>query len=253
MPGELVQGLRSLDEGFVPPVFDPSVLDDRLLVTGRDAIIGLRLLLREEGIFAGLSSGAAISVALTVARQMTRGTVVVLLADGGWKYLSADLWTRDLDGSAMSSKAPCCGERTAAPWPDAAGPCGAGDARPCRAELPHEACGLVSGTLETGLAVAYHPARNSEHSPLRYNVHPDDLLRITLEIEAAGPDLVGIFHSHTHTPPAPSATDLRAAMYSDPFYILATLADPDATPEDRCAPGGSATAGAPRGVPLDRG
>jgi len=97
MPGELVQGLRSLDEGFVPPVFDPSVLDDRLLATGRDAIIGLRLLLREEGIFGGLSSGAAISVALTVARQMTRGTVVVLLADGGWKYLSTDLWTRDLD------------------------------------------------------------------------------------------------------------------------------------------------------------
>jgi len=100
------------------------------------------------------------------------------------------------------------------------------------AELPNEACGLVSGTLETGLAVAYHPARNSEHSPLRYNVHPDDLLRITLEIDAAGLDLVGIFHSHTHTPAVPSATDLRAAMYSEPFYILATLADPDAAPED---------------------
>jgi [CysO sulfur-carrier protein]-S-L-cysteine hydrolase len=100
------------------------------------------------------------------------------------------------------------------------------------AELPNEACGLVSGTLETGLAVAYHPARNSEHSPLRYNVHPDDLLRITLEIEAAGRDLVGIFHSHTRTPAVPSATDLRAAMYSEPLYILATLADPDAAPED---------------------
>jgi [CysO sulfur-carrier protein]-thiocarboxylate-dependent cysteine synthase len=97
MPGELVQGLRSLDEGFVPPVFDPAVLDDRLLVTGRDSVIGLRQLLREEGILGGLSSGAAISVALSVARQMTSGTVVVLLADGGWKYLSADLWTRDLD------------------------------------------------------------------------------------------------------------------------------------------------------------
>ena len=97
MPGELVQGLRSLDEGFVPPVFDPSVLDDRLLVTSRESVIGLRLLLREEGIFGGLSSGAAISVALKVAREMERGTVVVLLADGGWKYLSADLWTRDLD------------------------------------------------------------------------------------------------------------------------------------------------------------
>ena len=100
-----------------------------------------------------------------------------------------------------------------------------------RVELPNEACGLVSGSLEAGLAVAYHPARNNEHSPLRYNVDPDDLLRITLEIEAVGRDLVGIFHSHTHTPAVPSATDLRAAMYPEPFYVLATLADPDATPE----------------------
>ena len=100
-----------------------------------------------------------------------------------------------------------------------------------RAELPNEACGLLSGTLESGLAIAYHRARNSEHSPLRYNVDPDDLLRITIEIEDAGRELVGIFHSHTHTPAVPSATDLRAAMYPEPFYILATLADPDATPE----------------------
>jgi proteasome lid subunit RPN8/RPN11 len=99
------------------------------------------------------------------------------------------------------------------------------------AELPNEACGLVSGILGSGLAVEYHPARNSEHSPLRYNVDADDLLRITLEIEAAGRDLVGIFHSHTRTPAVPSATDLRAAMYSEPFYVLATLADPDATLE----------------------
>ena len=97
LPGELVQGLRSLDEGFVPPVFDPSVLDDRLLVTNSEAVIGLRLLLREEGILGGLSSGATIAVALKIASQMGSGTIVVLLADGGWKYLSTDLWTRDLD------------------------------------------------------------------------------------------------------------------------------------------------------------
>lgn len=97
LPGEGVQGLRSLDEGFVPPVLDASVLDDRFLVTNRDAVIGVRRLLSEEGIFAGLSCGAAVAVALRVARDMTSGTVVVLLADGGWKYLSADLWTRDLD------------------------------------------------------------------------------------------------------------------------------------------------------------
>ena len=97
LPGEQVQGLRSLEEGFVPPVLDESVLDDRFLVSNRDSVIGLRRLLREEGIFGGLSSGAALAVAVRVARDMQRGTVVVLLADAGWKYLSTDLWTRDLD------------------------------------------------------------------------------------------------------------------------------------------------------------
>ena len=97
LPGEQVQGLRSLEEGFVPPVLDQSVLDDRYLVSNRDAVQGLRRLMREEGIFAGLSGGAAIIVALRVATEMGHGNVVVLLADAGWKYLSADLWTRDID------------------------------------------------------------------------------------------------------------------------------------------------------------
>jgi [CysO sulfur-carrier protein]-thiocarboxylate-dependent cysteine synthase len=97
LPGELVQGLRSLDEGFVPPVLDESVLDDRFLVNNRDSVVGLRRLLREEGILGGLSSGAAVAVAVRVAREMESGSVVVLLADGGWKYLSAELWTRQLD------------------------------------------------------------------------------------------------------------------------------------------------------------
>ena len=97
LPGEQVQGLRSLDEGFVPPVLDESLLDDKFLVSNRDAIVGLRRLLREEGIFGGLSSGAAIAVAVRVARELGSGSVVVLLADGGWKYLSADLWSGDLD------------------------------------------------------------------------------------------------------------------------------------------------------------
>lgn len=97
LPGEQVQGLRSLDEGFVPKVLDASVLDDRYLVGTRDALVGVRRLLDEEGILAGLSSGAAISVALRVAAEMETGTIVVLLADGGWKYLSVDLWSPDLD------------------------------------------------------------------------------------------------------------------------------------------------------------
>ncbi|TMB52379.1 MAG: pyridoxal-phosphate dependent enzyme, partial [Chloroflexi bacterium] len=97
LPGELVSGLRSLDEGFVPPVLDASVLDDRYLVSNRDALVGVRRLMREEGLFAGLSSGAVLSVALRVAAVMGRGTIAMLLADGGWKYLSTDLWTRDLN------------------------------------------------------------------------------------------------------------------------------------------------------------
>ncbi len=97
MPGENVQGLRSLDEGFVPEVFDPSILDAKYLVSNADAIQALRALTEREGIFAGVSSGAALVAASRAAAGMAHGTVVVLLADGGWKYLSGGIWTRDLD------------------------------------------------------------------------------------------------------------------------------------------------------------
>jgi proteasome lid subunit RPN8/RPN11 len=97
-----------------------------------------------------------------------------------------------------------------------------------RAELPNEACGLLSGSLTGAAATAFHPARNAEASPLRYNVHPEDLVRIVFAIEDAGEDLVAIFHSHTRSPAVPSATDRRTAMYPGVFYLLATLADASA-------------------------
>jgi [CysO sulfur-carrier protein]-thiocarboxylate-dependent cysteine synthase len=96
-PGEQVHGLRSLDEGFVPPVLDASVLDDRYLVANRDAVLAVRRLLREEGILAGLSSGAALHVALRAAAELEEGSIVVLFADGGAKYLSTGIYDRDLD------------------------------------------------------------------------------------------------------------------------------------------------------------
>ncbi len=99
-----------------------------------------------------------------------------------------------------------------------------------RSELPNEACGLLGGSTEHGRATSYHPARNAEASPLRYNVHPEDLVRIVFEIEDSGQDLVAIFHSHTASPAVPSATDRRAAQYPDAFYVLATLAEADAPP-----------------------
>ena len=97
LPGENVQGLRSLDEGFVPEIFDPGQLDGKFLVSNRDAIAALRALVRQEGIFAGPSSGAVLVAAARVARLLGHGTVVTLLPDGGWKYLSAGTYTRDLD------------------------------------------------------------------------------------------------------------------------------------------------------------
>lgn len=97
LPGDAVQGLRSLDEGFIPEVLDASVLDGRFLVSSTESIEALRTLTTHEGIFAGVSSGGAIAAAQRVAATMDRGTIVVLLADGGWKYLSEDIWSRDLD------------------------------------------------------------------------------------------------------------------------------------------------------------
>jgi proteasome lid subunit RPN8/RPN11 len=101
-----------------------------------------------------------------------------------------------------------------------------------RAEVPNEACGLLAGSLADGVASAYHPARNADASPYVYTVHPEDLVRIVFGIEDEGQDLLAIFHSHTHTPAVPSPTDRRQAQYPDAFYLLASLADPDADVAD---------------------
>jgi len=96
LPGESVQGLRSLDDGFTPPILDASLLDRKILVSNHDSVVGTRLLAEREGIFAGVSSGSNLHVALRVARGMEHGNIVVLMCDGGWKYVSAKLWTDDL-------------------------------------------------------------------------------------------------------------------------------------------------------------
>ena len=95
--GELVQGLRNLDDGFVPPVFDPRVLDRKLIVRPRESIEWTRRLTEEAAIFAGISSGAAMAGAAKAAREIDEGVIVTVLADGGWKYLSTGAWTDDLD------------------------------------------------------------------------------------------------------------------------------------------------------------
>ena len=103
MPGEMVQGLRSLDEGYVPEIFDPSAIDGRFLVSTAESIEALRRLTATEGIFAGVSAGGVLVVASRIAAQMESGTIVALLADGGWKYLSEDVWSRDLSDESVES------------------------------------------------------------------------------------------------------------------------------------------------------
>src|SRR6266568_1534376 len=95
--GELVYGLRSLEEGFVPPIFDERILDRKFLVASHDALAATRDLTAQEGIFAGISSGAVIHVARRIARGIEQGDIVCLLADGGWKYLSTDAWAAEID------------------------------------------------------------------------------------------------------------------------------------------------------------
>lgn len=95
-PGDLVQGLRSLEEGFIPPILDTSLLDAKIIVDSRCAFAATKDLTTKEGIFAGVSSGAVIHCAIRVAHRMERGTIVCILCDGGWKYLSLGVWFKDL-------------------------------------------------------------------------------------------------------------------------------------------------------------
>ncbi|HEU5264600.1 MAG TPA: pyridoxal-phosphate dependent enzyme [Gaiellaceae bacterium] len=98
LPGDEVMGLRSLADGYVPPILDVSKLDRKLLVTNAESVTALRLLLDREGIFGGVSAGAVVHAALRLAAELEEGIVVCVLADGGWKYLSAGFWeAEDVD------------------------------------------------------------------------------------------------------------------------------------------------------------
>jgi [CysO sulfur-carrier protein]-thiocarboxylate-dependent cysteine synthase len=101
LPGDPVMGLRSLADGYVPPILDVSKLDRKLLVSNEESIAGVRLLLEREGVLGGVSSGAVLHAARRIADELEEGVVVCVLADGGWKYLSADFWDAADVESAM--------------------------------------------------------------------------------------------------------------------------------------------------------
>jgi cysteine synthase B len=103
LPGDPVIGLRSLEDGYVPPILDVSRLDRKLLVTNAESVAGVRALLEREAIFAGVSSGAVVHVGRKLAEEVGEGVVVCVLADGGWKYLSAPFWAAEDVESAMEN------------------------------------------------------------------------------------------------------------------------------------------------------
>jgi cysteine synthase B len=105
-PGDLVQGLRALEDGYIPPVFDDTVLDGRIVVDSASSFAATKELTQKTGVFAGISSGSVVRTAQRTAARMESGKIVCLLADGGWKYLSTGLWSQDYEDirEAVSEK-----------------------------------------------------------------------------------------------------------------------------------------------------
>jgi len=103
LQGELVQGLRSLDDGYIPPIIDLSLLDRKIFVSNSDAVVWTRRLLEEEGLFTGVSAGAIASIAVRVAGELDEGNVVFIVPDDGWKYLSSGVYTKPLDELDLDS------------------------------------------------------------------------------------------------------------------------------------------------------
>jgi len=97
LQGELVQGLRSLEDGFIPPIIDLAMLDRKIFVSNRDSVIWTKKLLAEEGLFAGVSSGAIASIAVRVAEGLDEGNVVFVVCDDGWRYLSSGVYTKPIE------------------------------------------------------------------------------------------------------------------------------------------------------------
>jgi cysteine synthase B len=97
LQGELVQGLRSLDDGFIPPIIDLSLIDRKIFVSNRDSVVWTKRLLAEEGMFIGVSSGAIASIAVRIAGELDEGNVVFVVADDGWKYLSSGVYTKPIE------------------------------------------------------------------------------------------------------------------------------------------------------------
>jgi len=97
LQGELVQGLRSLEDGYIPPIIDLALLDRKIFVSNRDAVVWTKKLLEQEGLFLGVSSGAIAAIAARAAAELDEGNVVFVAPDDGWKYLSSGVYSKSIE------------------------------------------------------------------------------------------------------------------------------------------------------------
>ena len=104
-PGNQLQGLKSLSDGFIPPILDLSFLDGKILVRSASAFRGARTLMQHEGIFGGVSAGAVLHAGLKFAQRLDKGNIVMIFADSGWKYLETNLWSRELPAEEEAEEA----------------------------------------------------------------------------------------------------------------------------------------------------
>ena len=179
MQGEMVHGLRSLEDGFIPPIIDISLLDRKIMVSNRDAVVWTRKLLDEEGVFAGVSSGAIARIAVRIGGELDGGNVVFLIPDDGWKYLSSGVYTKPIDEHReprfdglvvmpAGSARPPPSAVEAIPRADEDPLSYRRDGRPRAGGSANECCGMVGGV--DGEARTVYRAENAEASPLRYEI-----------------------------------------------------------------------------------
>jgi cysteine synthase B len=240
-----IEGLKHMASSIVPGIYDPTV-HQRTAQIKTEAAYGMaRRLAREEGLLVGQSSGAAVLGALAVGRHLGEGVIVAVCPDGADRYLSTAMWTDstvpppdDLIPVTTRGAGGQAGEFTVTTMASLTGSAGilitkdqvAAIVGQARQEAPHECCGLLAG--RAGRVERLFQGTNVDHSPFTYYMDPKEVLRATKEIDAAGQDLLAIYHSHTHTAAYPSATDIAKAHYPDSLYLIISLKDP-ARPEIR--------------------
>ena len=208
LPGDEVMGLRSLEDGYVPPILDVSKLDRKLLVTNAEAVAGLRLLLEREGVLGGVSSGAVVHAALQLADELDEGVVVCVLADGGWKYLSADFWDADRRRERRWSGPSGGSPRRRASW------------RSPRTRRTSHRTRPAGSSSEGRRRGALRRGRNAAASPYRFEL---DVPPETWFLEDDGYELA-VFHSHLSSPPRPSRTDVEnVGLWAGRPYLIYTV------------------------------